>query len=178
MVPGSNPQRATELYQEGLVIPPSKLYEAGRPNASLLGIIRANVRDPDIFFGDMRAQEAAFSRAINGSATWSGVTAPMKSVAPWTGHRAYRSAGEGGDPRHPQRRVRFRRFMDHDGIDCPGRSASRSASKSRTRKSSSISPARILRSRGRLTRRWRKPGPRCFIACVASCPTTSHLMTA
>ena len=31
MVPGSNPQRATELYQEGLVLPPTKLHDAGRP---------------------------------------------------------------------------------------------------------------------------------------------------
>ncbi len=59
MVPGSNPQGATELYQEGIVLPPVKLHEAGRPNETLYKLIRANVRNPDIFFGDLSAQEAA-----------------------------------------------------------------------------------------------------------------------
>jgi N-methylhydantoinase B len=59
MVPGSNPQRATELYQEGLVLPPMKLYDAGRPNETLRKMIRANVRNPHMFFGDLNAQEAA-----------------------------------------------------------------------------------------------------------------------
>ena len=59
MVPGSNPQRATELYQEGLVLPPMKLQEAGKPNETLRKLIRANVRNPHMFFGDLHAQEAA-----------------------------------------------------------------------------------------------------------------------
>ena len=59
MVPGSNPQRATELYQEGLVLPPMKLHEAGQPNETLRKLIRANVRNPHMFFGDLNAQEAA-----------------------------------------------------------------------------------------------------------------------
>ena len=59
MVPGSNPQRATELYQEGIVLPPIKLYEAGRPNETLHKMIQANVRNPHMFFGDLNAQEAA-----------------------------------------------------------------------------------------------------------------------
>jgi N-methylhydantoinase B/oxoprolinase/acetone carboxylase alpha subunit len=59
MVPGSNPQRATELYQEGLVLPPMKLQDAGKPNETLRALIRANVRNPHIFFGDLSAQEAA-----------------------------------------------------------------------------------------------------------------------
>ena len=59
MVPGSNPQQATELYQEGLVLPPMKLHDAGRPNEMLRSLIQANVRNPQIFFGDLSAQEAA-----------------------------------------------------------------------------------------------------------------------
>jgi hypothetical protein len=62
MVPGSNPARATELYQEGLVIPPAKLFEAGRENTTLRNIIRENVRRPDIFFGDLMAQDAALRK--------------------------------------------------------------------------------------------------------------------
>ena len=62
MVPGSNPQRATELYQEGLVLPPMKLLEAGMQNKTLINLICANVRNPDIFFGDLNAQEGADER--------------------------------------------------------------------------------------------------------------------
>src|SRR5947207_5555211 len=35
---------ASEVYEEGLAIPILKLYEAGRPNETLLGVIAANVR--------------------------------------------------------------------------------------------------------------------------------------
>lgn len=59
MVAGSNPMQATELYQEGIVIPPVKLYDAGRENRSVLDLVRANVRVPEIFMGDLRAQEGA-----------------------------------------------------------------------------------------------------------------------
>ena len=53
---------ATELYQEGLVIPPVKLFDAGRENKTLIDMIRANVRSPEIFMGDLRAQEGAAQR--------------------------------------------------------------------------------------------------------------------
>ena len=37
-----------EVYEEGLQIPIMKLYEAGRPNESLMKLIRANVRLPEM----------------------------------------------------------------------------------------------------------------------------------
>lgn len=57
-VPGSNASDSTEIFQEGLRIPPMKLYEAGRPNETLLAIIRKNVRLPDLVIGDLEAQYA------------------------------------------------------------------------------------------------------------------------
>ncbi|MFK8253221.1 hydantoinase B/oxoprolinase family protein [Ancylobacter terrae] len=57
-VPGSNASDSTEIYQEGLRIPPMKLYERGVPNATLLALIRANVRLPDLVIGDLDAQYA------------------------------------------------------------------------------------------------------------------------
>lgn len=57
--PGSVPPDATEIFQEGLILPPLKLYDAGQPNHTLHSIIRNNVRIPDIVIGDMRAQLAA-----------------------------------------------------------------------------------------------------------------------
>jgi N-methylhydantoinase B len=47
---------ARDIHEEGLWIPPSKLYEKGEPNALLHDIIRNNVRTPDHVFGDLAAQ--------------------------------------------------------------------------------------------------------------------------
>ncbi|GIX49629.1 MAG: N-methylhydantoinase B [Candidatus Tectimicrobiota bacterium] len=57
--PGSVPTDATEIFQEGLRLPPLKFYEAGRPNATLHALLRANVRIPDIVLGDLHGQLAA-----------------------------------------------------------------------------------------------------------------------
>lgn len=58
MTPGSLPL-STELYQEGIIIPPVKLYDAGRLNEDLLRLILRNVRTPDERRGDLAAQRAA-----------------------------------------------------------------------------------------------------------------------
>jgi len=58
MTPGSLPL-ATELVQEGLVIPPAKLYERGEPNEALMNLLLRNVRTPDERQGDLAAQRAA-----------------------------------------------------------------------------------------------------------------------
>jgi N-methylhydantoinase B/oxoprolinase/acetone carboxylase alpha subunit len=57
--PAVNPMTATELYQEGLVLPPVKLFDAGRENKTLIDMIRANVRAARDFHGRLRAQEGA-----------------------------------------------------------------------------------------------------------------------
>ncbi|MBI3968270.1 MAG: hydantoinase B/oxoprolinase family protein [Chloroflexi bacterium] len=44
MVPGSLPPNATDLFQEGLRIPPLKLVERGRPVEPIVAILRSNVR--------------------------------------------------------------------------------------------------------------------------------------
>jgi N-methylhydantoinase B len=57
--PGSTAPDTTELYQEGLILPPLKLYDRGKPIESIFEIIRSNVRIPDFVVGDIRAQVAA-----------------------------------------------------------------------------------------------------------------------
>jgi N-methylhydantoinase B len=57
--PGSTPVDATEIYQEGLRIPPMKLYDSGRINSTLLEIVGRNVRIPDVVIGDLFGQLAA-----------------------------------------------------------------------------------------------------------------------
>ena len=56
---GSVSADSTEIYQEGLRIPPVKLFEAGEPNEAVFEMILSNVRTPDERRGDLRAQEAA-----------------------------------------------------------------------------------------------------------------------
>jgi N-methylhydantoinase B len=58
MSPGSLPL-STELYQEGIIIPPVKLMDAGKRNDSLLALITANSRAPQERIGDLEAQLAA-----------------------------------------------------------------------------------------------------------------------
>ena len=59
MSPGSMPQGATELVQEGLVLPPVRLERAGVPQEEMLALILANVRTPQERRGDLAAQRAA-----------------------------------------------------------------------------------------------------------------------
>lgn len=47
---------ARDVHEEGLWIPPLKLYERGEPNETLHAMIRRNVRTPDAVFGDLSAQ--------------------------------------------------------------------------------------------------------------------------
>jgi N-methylhydantoinase B len=58
MSPGSMPV-ATELYQEGVIIPPVKLYAAGRLNEGVYDLLLRNVRGPEQRRGDFDAQIAA-----------------------------------------------------------------------------------------------------------------------
>jgi N-methylhydantoinase B len=52
---GGLPATATELWHEGLVIPPLKLYERGREVDSVFKLIGANSRMPVKVLGDIRA---------------------------------------------------------------------------------------------------------------------------
>jgi N-methylhydantoinase B/oxoprolinase/acetone carboxylase alpha subunit len=46
---------ALDVFQEGLRLPPCKLYRAGEENAEIVEIIAANCRVPDLVLGDLRA---------------------------------------------------------------------------------------------------------------------------
>ena len=51
--------RAREVYDEGIQIPPLKLYRRGELNRELAALIRRNVRNPEMVFGDIQAQVGA-----------------------------------------------------------------------------------------------------------------------
>jgi len=50
---------AREVYEEGIIIPITKLYDRGEPNEFLFRLIERNVRVPEQILGDLRAQVAA-----------------------------------------------------------------------------------------------------------------------
>jgi N-methylhydantoinase B len=56
---------AQELFEEGIRIPPLKLYEGSKPNQTLLKMIRSNVRVPDMVIGDLDAQIMAQTMCKN-----------------------------------------------------------------------------------------------------------------
>jgi N-methylhydantoinase B len=66
MRPGSYAGDAVEIYQEGLRLPPIKLFEEGTPNHRLFALIEANIRQPDKTIGDLRAQAAALTIGRDG----------------------------------------------------------------------------------------------------------------
>ena len=118
MVPGSNPMTATELYQEGLVIPPVKLVEDGRESKTVLDLLRANVRGPDIFLGDLRAQEGAL---LNGERRledllrrygYEGVRNAMELLIEYAENKAREAVRA-----IPNGTYEFTDYMDHDGVD-------------------------------------------------------------
>ncbi len=55
-VPGGFNSQATEAWQEGLRVPPIKLYSAGVLNQDILDLILLNTRTPTVAYGDLSAQ--------------------------------------------------------------------------------------------------------------------------
>jgi len=55
-VPGGFPVSATEVFQEGLRIPPIKLHDRGKPNEAVLTLLFSNMRVPEECHGDLMAQ--------------------------------------------------------------------------------------------------------------------------
>ncbi|MBM4443615.1 MAG: hydantoinase B/oxoprolinase family protein, partial [Candidatus Rokubacteria bacterium] len=59
--PGSYYMTATQIYQEGLRIPPVRLYRRGVLQTDIKRLLFANIRLPDYVWGDMEAQMASLS---------------------------------------------------------------------------------------------------------------------
>ncbi len=62
-VPGGNAANSTEIFQEGIRIPPMKLYSRGVLDDRWLDLLRANVRQPDMVLGDLHAEIASCNTA-------------------------------------------------------------------------------------------------------------------
>ena len=66
MSPGSMPQGATELVQEGLIVPPVRIARRGVTVEDVMRLVLANVRTPDERRGDLAAQRAACAAGRDG----------------------------------------------------------------------------------------------------------------
>src|SRR5579859_4977932 len=58
-VPGSMPSHATSVFEEGLMVPPIRLWDAGVPNQAVLTIMTRNSRMPESLAADLDAECAA-----------------------------------------------------------------------------------------------------------------------
>ncbi len=101
--PGGNASDSTELYQEGLRIPPSRLWREGEPDETMLRLIERNVRVPDKVLGDIRSLisacllgEREFLKLVDDMAPPSSAFAPISSttrnVSPVRRSRSCRTA--------------------------------------------------------------------------------------
>ncbi|MCI0546951.1 MAG: hydantoinase B/oxoprolinase family protein [Candidatus Rokubacteria bacterium] len=115
--PGSVPTDATELYQEGLIIPPTQLYRAGEIDANLFALLKRNVRLPEVFTGDMMAQVAAGRLgalrlrellARHGTATVLAYIAELMTRAETLTRREIETIPDGT--------YRFTDWLDNDGV--------------------------------------------------------------
>ena len=66
MSPGSMPRGATELVQEGLIVPPVRIARGSEWNEEILSLVLANVRTPQERLGDLRAQRSACAAGRDG----------------------------------------------------------------------------------------------------------------
>jgi N-methylhydantoinase B len=63
--PGGWCPDSSDLFQEGMIFPHLKLYDAGQMNETMMDYIMANTRFPDLVRGDLGAQIAACRTGVN-----------------------------------------------------------------------------------------------------------------
>ena len=117
-VPGSNAADSTEIYQEGLRIPPVKLFDGGARNDTLWRLIERNVRIPVQVFGDLRAQLAACEiaeREIRAQIARYGLgpaRAMMREMLDYTERMTRAALAQLADGEYD-----FEDWIDDDGVD-------------------------------------------------------------
>ena len=118
MSPGSYAAGATEIYQEGLRIPPVKLYAGGVRNDALWAMIGQNVRQPATVMGDLQSQIASLGVGCQAVARLAGKygTATLTSACAQL-LDASEAAMRDCIRRMPDGAYEFEDFLDDDGID-------------------------------------------------------------
>jgi N-methylhydantoinase B/oxoprolinase/acetone carboxylase alpha subunit len=116
MMPGSMPL-ATEIFQEGLRIPPVKLIRNNEMNEDILELILANVRTPEERRGDLGAQIAAHRvgerRLLDAASKYGAekITGQMAELKNYSERMMRSRIGE-----IPDGEYEFEDFLDNDGF--------------------------------------------------------------
>ena len=182
-VAGGNASDSTEIYQEGLRLPPLKLVDAGTPQEGLFRLIARNVRVPRMVLGDLRAQLAACHTGVRetgallrrrygdggGRPRFRAETAALVDYA----ERFARAETARPAGRHLRLRGRPRRRRDRPR---PGRPAGGPDAERRP-PGGRLHRQRRPRCGGRSTARSRSPArwstPACAACSAATCRTTA-----
>jgi N-methylhydantoinase B len=80
-VPGTNSPDATDLMQEGLLLPALRLYRDEQVNEDIKEIIWANTRTPEVTWAIFRLRRRPIFTASESSPNYSKATARMKFLA-------------------------------------------------------------------------------------------------
>lgn len=118
MSPGSYNANATEIYQEGLRLPPIKLYDRGVRNDAVWAIIGQNVRQAATVLGDLQSEIASLGVGVAsvtklaekyGVATLTGACAQLLDRAEAQMRAVIRAMPDGT--------YAFEDFLDDDGVN-------------------------------------------------------------
>lgn len=116
-VPGNYNPVATESFQEGMLIPPVKLYDRGELRQDVIDILSSNSRLPNSLFGDLNGQINALDLGVKrmnellsdyGDATVSGALGELKARAAMLMRAEI--------DKLPQGTVSAEDYLDNDGI--------------------------------------------------------------
>ncbi len=117
MVPGGFSAHATEVEQEGLRLPPVKLFKRGELDREILAIIQSNIRVAEQRIGDIKAQAAALlvgEARLNELLARHGTATLAAAIAAIRDRAAERMRAE--IRRIPDGTWRSEAFVDSDGV--------------------------------------------------------------
>ena len=117
-VPASLSRTLTEVHQEGIRIPPAKLYSAGVLNEDLVRVMLANVRVPDQNWGDLKALIAAVNtgeRRVLDLVRRFGVQTVEDGIADLLDYAEAQARGVLKNV--PDGTYRFTEYCDEDGVN-------------------------------------------------------------
>ena len=121
MVPGSMPAHATSAFQEGLMIPPVRLFSGGVRNDDLYRVIVRNSRTPASFAGDLDSEVAACQMGARrlGRLFARYGTGTVEDCFEALIRRCADSFRREILPRIPDGTYEFEDYIEHDGVEPP-----------------------------------------------------------
>jgi len=121
MVPGSMPAHATSAYQEGLMVPPVRLFSEGVRNQDLYRVIVRNSRTPESFAGDLDSEVAACQMGARRLARLFSTygTSTVEACFQALVERCAETFRREILPRIPDGVYEFEDYIEHDGVEPP-----------------------------------------------------------